>query len=71
MQFNHEMLVVTTNDIPGRQILSVKGIVHGIIVRTPTISQGFLGSLKNIGSFEFCVGKSKSSAHPLLNRLKP
>lgn len=48
MQFNHDMLVVTTNDIAGKTIVDVKGVVHGLIVRTPTISQGFLGGLKNI-----------------------
>jgi uncharacterized protein YbjQ (UPF0145 family) len=41
-------MVVTTNDIPGRKILRIKGVVHGIVVRTPTISQGFLGNLRTI-----------------------
>ena len=48
MQFNSDMLVVSTNDVPGKTIKEVKGLVHGIIVRTPTISQGFFSNLKNI-----------------------
>lgn len=43
-----DFIVVTTNDIPGKKILSIKGIVHGIVVRTPTISQGFFGNLRSI-----------------------
>lgn len=42
------MLVTTMNDVPGKQIVEVLGVVHGIIVRTPTITQGFVGNLKNI-----------------------
>ncbi|MDD3265595.1 MAG: YbjQ family protein [Burkholderiales bacterium] len=42
------MLVTTMNDVPGKQIVEVLGVVHGIIVRTPTITQGFIGNLKNI-----------------------
>ena len=42
------MLVTTTFDIHGHQIVEYKGIVRGIIVRSPTIVQGILGGLKNI-----------------------
>jgi uncharacterized protein YbjQ (UPF0145 family) len=42
------MLASTTFDIPGYEITEHKGLVRGIIVRSPTISQGILGSLKNI-----------------------
>lgn len=42
------MIVVTTNDIPNKTIIELKGMVDGIVVRTPTISQGILGSLKNL-----------------------
>lgn len=40
------MIVVTTNDIPNKKTLEVKGIAHGIVVRTPTWKQGFLGGIK-------------------------
>jgi len=42
------MLVVTTNSIDGYKVVEYMGMVRGIIVRSPTIFQGFFGSLKNI-----------------------
>lgn len=42
------MLASTTFDLPGYEIIEPKGLVRGIIVRSPTISQGILGGLKNI-----------------------
>jgi len=40
--------VTTTFSFEGHQIVEYKGIVRGIIVRSPTIIQGILGGLKNI-----------------------
>ena len=42
------MLTATTNDIPGKEIVQILGMVHGITVRTPTIRQGIFANLKNI-----------------------
>lgn len=42
------MLVSTTFDVAGYEITECKGVVRGIIVRSPTIAQGILGGLKNI-----------------------
>ena len=42
------MLSSTTFDIPGYEIAEHKGLVRGIVVRSPTIPQGILGGLKNI-----------------------
>ena len=42
------MIVTTTFTVEGYSIVEYKGIVRGIIVRAPTIAQGFLGGLKNI-----------------------
>ena len=42
------MLASTTFEIPGHEIVELKGMVRGIIVRSPTISQGIMGGLKNI-----------------------
>jgi uncharacterized protein YbjQ (UPF0145 family) len=42
------MFVTTTFDIEGYQIVEYLGVVRGIVVRSPTISQGFVGSLKGI-----------------------
>jgi len=42
------MLVTTTFTIEGYKVSQYLGIVRGIIVRSPTIAQGFLGSLNSI-----------------------
>ena len=42
------MLSSTTFEITGYETAEHKGMVRGIIVRSPTITQGILGSLKNI-----------------------
>ena len=42
------MQVTTTFEIEGFEVAEYKGIVRGIVVRSPTIAQGFLGGLKNI-----------------------
>jgi uncharacterized protein YbjQ (UPF0145 family) len=42
------MIVTTGNDVAGHSIASYLGIVRGIVVRSPNIAQGFLGSLKQI-----------------------
>jgi uncharacterized protein YbjQ (UPF0145 family) len=52
--------VTTTFNFEGYRIKEYKGMVRGIIVRAPTITQGFLGGLKsiiggNIGAYtEMC-----------------
>ena len=42
------MFVSTTFTIEGYEITDYKGLVRGIIVRSPTIAQGIVGGLKNI-----------------------
>ena len=42
------MLVTTSMNLEGYRIVEHKGLVHGIIVRTPTIGQGFFGGLGSI-----------------------
>lgn len=42
------MFISTTFDIEGYTITEYKGLVRGITVRSPTISQGILGGLKSI-----------------------
>ena len=48
MSIGSTMLVSTTFDVQGRRVREYKGLVRGIIVRAPTISQGFFGGLKSI-----------------------
>jgi uncharacterized protein YbjQ (UPF0145 family) len=40
------MIVTTGNEVAGRVITGYLGIVRGIVVRSPSIGQGFLGGLQ-------------------------
>ncbi len=42
------MIVTTGNEITGYSIAGYIGIVRGIVVRSPSIAQGFLGGLKQM-----------------------
>ncbi|MGC9260207.1 MAG: YbjQ family protein [Phycisphaerae bacterium] len=42
------MIITTTFNVEGHRILEYKGLVRGIVVRTPTLGQGFIGGLKAI-----------------------
>jgi uncharacterized protein YbjQ (UPF0145 family) len=63
--------VTTTFSIEGYRIIEYKGIVRGIIVRSPTIIQGFLGGLKNIlggqiGAYTQMCEQARQQAYDLL-----
>ena len=62
------MIASTTFTIDGYDILETKGLVRGIIVRSPTISQGILGGLKNIiggkiGAYTTMCEQTRSQAY--------
>ena len=42
------MIVTTGNEVAGHTIAGYIGIVRGIVVRSPSITQGFLGGLKQM-----------------------
>jgi uncharacterized protein YbjQ (UPF0145 family) len=42
------MIVTTGNEVTGRVIRKYLGVVRGIVVRSPSIAQGFLGGLKQL-----------------------
>ena len=65
------MFVTTTFTIEGYDIVEYKGVVRGIIVRAPTIAQGFLGGLKNmiggqIGAYTQMCEQTRQQAYDLL-----
>lgn len=65
------MAVTTTFTIEGYRIRQYLGIVRGIIVRAPTISQGFFGGLKsiiggNIGSYTEMCEQARQQSYNLL-----
>src|SRR5215204_5949453 len=42
------MIVTTGNTVEGWVVTNYLGIIRGIVVRSPSISQGFMGGLKQI-----------------------
>ena len=45
---NERVIVTTSNDLDGYRIADYLGVVRGIVVRSASIGQGFIGSLKSI-----------------------
>ena len=65
------MYVTTTFAFEGYRIKEYKGVVRGIVVRAPTISQGILGGLKqiiggNIGAYAEMCEQAREEAFDLL-----
>lgn len=65
------MLVTTTLTVEGHRIKEYKGVVRGITVRSPTISQGIVGGLKSIiggqiGAYTEMCEQARSQAYDLL-----
>src|SRR4051794_27141688 len=63
--------VTTTFSIEGYRIVSYVGVVRGIIVRSPTIVQGFLGSFEailggRIGSYTQMCEQARQQAYDLM-----
>lgn len=52
------MIVTTGNEVAGRSITGYLGVIRGIVVRSPSIAQGFFGSLK-----QFVGGNIESYAN--------
>ena len=65
------MLVTTGNDVPGRTVAQFLSVVRGVIVRSPSISQGIMGGLKqfvggNIDSYAKVCDKARQDAYDLM-----
>ena len=63
--------VTTTFTIEGYKITAYKGVVRGIIVRSPTIKQGIIGGLKNIiggqiGAYSEMCEQTRQHAYDLM-----
>ena len=61
------MIVTTGNDIAGRTIKTYLGVVRGIVVRSPSITQGLMGGLKqfvggNIESYATVCEQARQEA---------
>lgn len=42
------IIVTTANDVPAARVVEVLGVVRGIVVRSPNIGQGLIGSLRSL-----------------------
>ena len=65
------MQVSTTFTIDGYKITAQKGLVRGLVVRSPTIGQGILGGLKSIiggqiGAYAEMCEQAREQAYELL-----
>ncbi|CAN5703046.1 YbjQ family protein [soil metagenome] len=63
--------VTTTFTIDGYRIREYKGVVRGIVVRSPTISQGIVGGLKSfiggrIGAYTEMCEQARQQAYEVL-----
>src|SRR5690349_11651623 len=63
--------VTTTFSFEGYRIVEYRGVVRGIIVRSPTIVQGLVGGLKNIiggriGAYTEMCEQARQQAYDLL-----
>lgn len=66
-----DILVTTTFNFEGYRITAYRGMVRGIIVRSPTIAQGIMGGLKNIiggriGAYTEMCEQTRQQAYDLL-----
>lgn len=68
-----KIIASTTFEIPGHRIVALLGLVRGVVVRSPTIPQGIMGSLKSvlggqIGAFtQMCEQGRSQALETLLN----
>ncbi len=63
--------VTTANGFEGYRIKEYRGLVRGIVVRSPTIAQGLLGGLKSIvggqiGAFTEMCEQARGQAYDVL-----
>jgi uncharacterized protein YbjQ (UPF0145 family) len=71
MPMQPSIIVSTTFDVQGRRIREYKGVVRGITVRAPTITQGILGGLKSIiggqiGAYTEMCEQARQGAYDLM-----
>src|SRR5271168_3990683 len=65
------MIVTTGNDVSGHGIAKYLGVVRGIVVRSPTIAQGFFGGLKSMvgGNIESFAAVCESARDDAFQRM--
>jgi uncharacterized protein YbjQ (UPF0145 family) len=65
------MIVTTGNEVAGHTVSQYLGVVRGIVVRSPSIAQGFLGGLKQIvgGNIESYAEVCEAARQEAFNRM--
>jgi uncharacterized protein YbjQ (UPF0145 family) len=65
------MIVTTGNEVVGQKVTQYLSVVRGIVVRSPSISQGFFGGLKQIvgGNIEAFAAVCESAREDAFNRM--
>lgn len=65
------MIVTTGNEVEGAKITQYLGVVRGIVVRSPSIGQGFIGGLKSIvgGNIEEFAEVCEAARMEAFNRM--
>jgi uncharacterized protein YbjQ (UPF0145 family) len=62
------IIVTTTNEVAGRQIVEYKGVVRGLVVRATSVVAGVTGGLKsifggNISEYEKVCDEARAEAY--------
>ena len=65
------MIVTTGNEVESAKIVQYLGVVRGIVVRSPSIGQGFIGGLKSIvgGNIEEFAQVCEAARMEAFNRM--
>jgi uncharacterized protein YbjQ (UPF0145 family) len=65
------MIVTTGNEVESAKIIQYLGVVRGIVVRSPSIGQGFIGGLKSIvgGNIEEFAQVCEAARMEAFNRM--
>jgi hypothetical protein len=61
----HQVLITTSVDLPGHQVVAVQGDVFGLTVRCRNIGTGYLARLRSVGRGEI------SEVHQAAQVLRP
>src|SRR5579871_2968121 len=66
-----EIIVTTANDLAGFRVERYLGVVRGIVVRSPSIGQGFRGAFKQIvgGNIEEYAQVCEAARHEAFRRM--
>jgi uncharacterized protein YbjQ (UPF0145 family) len=70
-EVTEEIVVTTANEVAGHRVDRYLGVVRGIVVRSPSIGQGFKGAFKQIvgGNIESFAQVCEAARHEAFRRM--